>query len=217
MKETVGGFPLQAQMHIYEGVPYECGCGETHKFSQNRTEVVRELRIMKFVLGCQNGFITLVKIKGFFSYKMTSLLSAKVIDSDEKFSNMSDEERDVFFVSHMSRAADLQKRVDDGIQVPEEDSKLIGMEFESFVGGLLWNQSNYKIPPAFKLADLVIQGKMEHSILKLMLLTWSNYLKASDVLDLPFEFKQNLMFLIGSFTSDQFKDYCKENDFSIED
>ena len=159
----------------------------------------------------------LFEVSGIFSKNMTSLLSANVIDSDEKFSTMSDEEREIFFASYMSRASDFQKRVDDGIHVSEKDANLIGMEFESFVDGLLWNQNIKKTPPALKLANLVIQGKMEHSILKLMLLTWSNHLNAADDLNMPFEYKKKLMFLVGSFTSDQFKDYCKENDFSIDD
>jgi len=77
MSNTMGGRPCQLQMHIYQNCKFECGCGETHTYSSHSTEVVREIPIFKLVLqqkGCK--YVTLIKIKGFFTYKFESLLSS---------------------------------------------------------------------------------------------------------------------------------------------
>jgi len=99
LQETMGGFPPRAKMHICEGVLYECGCGKTHKYSENQIEVIRELEDMKFVFVCHNDYVTLVKLKGDLSlrsnYKFISLLSARNFGPNEdqsKFDKMSDEE-----------------------------------------------------------------------------------------------------------------------------
>ncbi len=76
-KKNMGGVPLRRKMHVYEGIHYECGCGETHLFSPSQTRVFCELGTRSFVFRCRNEYVTLIKVKGFSSYKFISLLSAK--------------------------------------------------------------------------------------------------------------------------------------------
>lgn len=78
-QNTLGGRPNQAQMHIYEGKPYHCGCGESHLFYESDISVIRQLPGgLRFVFLNENcGFVTCIKIKGLFSYKIESLFSAK--------------------------------------------------------------------------------------------------------------------------------------------
>ncbi len=79
-QKTLGGVPLRRKMYVYEGIPYECGCGETHLFSPSQTRVFCELGGRDYVFLCLNEYVTLVKVKGFSSLKFKSLLSAKVVD-----------------------------------------------------------------------------------------------------------------------------------------
>lgn len=76
-RKTLGGVPLKLKMHVYDGIPYECGCGETHLFSPSQTRVVCEIGTRDFVFLCLNEYVTLVKVKGFTSHKFKSLLSAR--------------------------------------------------------------------------------------------------------------------------------------------
>ena len=76
-QKIVGGVPLRKKMGIFDGIPYECGCGKTHIFSQSQTRVYCELGGRDYVFWCLNEYVTLVKVKGFFSHKFKSLLSAK--------------------------------------------------------------------------------------------------------------------------------------------
>ena len=76
-QKTLGGVPLRRKMYVYEGIPYECGCGETHLFSSSQTRVFCELSGRDYVFLCLNEYVTLVKVKGFSSHKFKSLLSAK--------------------------------------------------------------------------------------------------------------------------------------------
>ena len=89
-------------MTIFEGIPYKCGCGETHIFSQSQTRVYCELGGRDYVFLCLNEYVTLVKVKGFSSHKFKSLLSAKLIDPIEgknrQIDRMSDKESEVEFL-----------------------------------------------------------------------------------------------------------------------
>ncbi len=101
-RKTLGGVPLRRKMDVFEGVPYECGCGETHIFSSSQTRVFCELGGRDYVFWCHNEYLTLIKIKGFSPFKCKSLLSAKVIDPIEdknrQKDRMSDEESEVEFL-----------------------------------------------------------------------------------------------------------------------
>jgi hypothetical protein len=76
-RKTVGGVPLKKRMNVFDGIPYECGCGETHQFSPSQTRVFCELGGRDYVFWCLNEYLTLVKVKGFATHKFKSLLSAK--------------------------------------------------------------------------------------------------------------------------------------------
>lgn len=78
MVETMGGWPLNANVSVYTGKNFECACGKVHQFSGESSEVLRELSRMRFVLRCpdRNG-VTLVKVKGLFSVKIESLMGLK--------------------------------------------------------------------------------------------------------------------------------------------
>lgn len=73
---TRGGRPCALDVGIYFGCTFECGCGNVHTFNST-TEILRELPMLKLVLQdptCK--YVTFVKIKGFFKYKLESLFSA---------------------------------------------------------------------------------------------------------------------------------------------
>tara|TARA_B100000242_G_C42935708_1_gene433964 strand:- start:351 stop:623 length:273 start_codon:yes stop_codon:yes gene_type:complete len=75
---TMGGRPCQLDTSIYSGLDYECGCGSTHRWSPSAMPVIREIPVLRIVIDNPScGFVTLVKIKGIFSYKLQSELSAK--------------------------------------------------------------------------------------------------------------------------------------------
>ena len=76
-QRILGGVPLKKKMTVFEGIPYACGCGETHQFSSSQTRVFCELSGRDYVFLCLNEYLTLVKVKGFFSHRFESLLSAK--------------------------------------------------------------------------------------------------------------------------------------------
>jgi hypothetical protein len=83
--ETLGGRPCELQLHIYKRLPFDCGCGKEHKFDPyveplgiGTMKVLRELPILKLViLNKECGYVTLVKIKGIFSYRLESIFSCK--------------------------------------------------------------------------------------------------------------------------------------------
>ncbi|MBT3435461.1 MAG: hypothetical protein HOC91_11155 [Nitrospinaceae bacterium] len=77
LKKTMGGVPVKKGMFVYNGIPYECGCGETHKFSESQTRIFCELGARNFVFLCLDEYLTLVKVKGFVTHKFKSVLSAK--------------------------------------------------------------------------------------------------------------------------------------------
>ncbi len=76
--ETMGGFPVRANMAAYSGKSFQCACGTTHQFSGSQDEVLREISGMRFVFRCpERKGVTLIKIKGIFSIKLESLIGAK--------------------------------------------------------------------------------------------------------------------------------------------
>ena len=79
--ETLGGRPSQMNTSVYNGYPFECACGQIHEFDSSQIEVLRELTKMRLVLVCpvNDGYITCVKIKGWFRFKgFESLIGTKV-------------------------------------------------------------------------------------------------------------------------------------------
>ena len=78
MVETMGGWPVKANVSAYTGKNFDCACGKVHQFSGGNSEVLRELSGMRFVFRCpdRNG-LTLVKIKGLFSVKIESVVGSK--------------------------------------------------------------------------------------------------------------------------------------------
>ncbi len=67
---TTGGGPNQMNMAPYEGHPFECACGETHKFYEDTVSVIRELPKMRLVFVCpEDEHVTCVKVKGILRFK----------------------------------------------------------------------------------------------------------------------------------------------------
>ena len=85
MTNALGGRPNQAQMNIYEGMPYECGCGKTHTFSENTIGVIQELEGLKFVFvaECGYGALVLVQTKAFFSLEFVTIMSCSMESMNE--------------------------------------------------------------------------------------------------------------------------------------
>ena len=76
MQRTRGGWPVQMDLHIYEGVHYECVCGRNHAF--DGSTVLRELGGMKLVVECPNDQgVTCIRIKGFIKYSFVSLFGSR--------------------------------------------------------------------------------------------------------------------------------------------
>ena len=71
MEKTMGGMPLNADMSIYEGLTFECACGDVHEFDTHSCNVLRELKRMTFVISPKYcGGINAVKVKGLFKVSM---------------------------------------------------------------------------------------------------------------------------------------------------
>ena len=76
MSRTMGGGPVYADMSIYEGKTFKCGCGSEHLFNERECKVFRELRGMHFVIGCpEKEHMNCVKIT--FTAKLKTKFSAK--------------------------------------------------------------------------------------------------------------------------------------------
>ena len=75
-QNTFGGRPCQLDTSIYAGVEYDCGCGSSHAWDPYMMPVIRELPMLKLVIDNPScGYVTFVKIKGFFKYRFESIVS----------------------------------------------------------------------------------------------------------------------------------------------
>ena len=75
-QNTFGGRPCQLDTSIYVGVEYDCGCGSTHSWDPYTMPVIRELPGLKLVIDNPScGYVTFIKIKGFFKYRFESIFS----------------------------------------------------------------------------------------------------------------------------------------------
>jgi len=95
MTNALGGRPNQAQMNIYEGRVYECGCGRVHTFSENSIGVIQELEGLKFVFVAECGYSTLIQMKGIFSVDFVSIMSC----SREELDKLTEEDIAEIFAS----------------------------------------------------------------------------------------------------------------------
>ena len=76
-QSTFGGRPCQLDTSIYIGVEFDCGCGSTHRWDPYTMPVIRELPMLKLVIDIPScGYVTFVKIKGFFKYRFESIISS---------------------------------------------------------------------------------------------------------------------------------------------
>ena len=58
-------------------VVFECGCGKSHKVNDPSNRVFATALPVKFVIDCENGFLTFFQVKGFFAISVTSIWSVK--------------------------------------------------------------------------------------------------------------------------------------------
>lgn len=58
-------------------VVFECGCGTFHRVNDPSNRVFAISFPVKFVMDCENGYVTFFQIKGFFKQTVTSFWSAK--------------------------------------------------------------------------------------------------------------------------------------------
>jgi len=90
--ETLGGRQSQMDTSPYDGHPFECACGQNHNFNSLNIEVLRELPKMRLVLACPvtDGYITCVKIKGWFKFKgFESLFGTKIEEELDSLDTLS--------------------------------------------------------------------------------------------------------------------------------
>ncbi len=84
-RRTLGGRPNRMVVDIYNGVKFECACGQYHHFDLSLTPPVRELPRMRLVLPCPDDKgLTCVKIRGFFRFRFVSLIGVRDVKSLEQ-------------------------------------------------------------------------------------------------------------------------------------
>ena len=76
LKKTMGGVPVKKGMFVYNGIPYECGCGDKHLLEYAVFDLVAPPA--KFIFQCENDYLTAVKVKGLFKQKSIELWSCKL-------------------------------------------------------------------------------------------------------------------------------------------
>jgi len=79
----VGGNPTQ-----WHGVPFECGCGETHYYNNLNTPMVMVLKKQDggvVILSTECKYLIAIHFKGFFRFKINSLFSCKFEINEERF------------------------------------------------------------------------------------------------------------------------------------
>ncbi len=70
---------------IYNGVKFECACGQHHDFDSSLTPPVRELSGMRLVLPCPDDkSLTCVRIRGFFRFRFVSLIGVRDVKNLEE-------------------------------------------------------------------------------------------------------------------------------------
>ncbi len=69
---------------IYDGLTFECACGQSHSFDSNLTPPEIELGWMRLVIKCpDSNHLTCVKIRGFLRWRMESLFGALIPDTGD--------------------------------------------------------------------------------------------------------------------------------------
>lgn len=63
-----------------DNVVFECGCGSSHRVNDPNNRIFAISFPVKFVMDCENGFVTFFQVKGFFKQKVTSIWTAKATD-----------------------------------------------------------------------------------------------------------------------------------------
>ena len=56
----------------YGSIDYKCSCGETHDINSKNVSCRSSAKPFKALLKCENNFITMIKIEGFFKKKIIS-------------------------------------------------------------------------------------------------------------------------------------------------
>src|SRR3990172_367500 len=71
--------PNQMNMTPYEGHPFECACGASHRYAFTSVPVLRELTKMRLVLCCpETKALTCVRVKGIVRFRgFESLFGAR--------------------------------------------------------------------------------------------------------------------------------------------
>ena len=58
-------------------VVFECGCGKSHKVNDPSNRIFSVALPVKFVIDCENGYVTFFQVKGFFKSTTTTFWSTK--------------------------------------------------------------------------------------------------------------------------------------------
>ena len=66
-----------SSLNYNDKVVFECGCGSYHRVNDPSNKIFAITLPVKFVLECENGYLTFFQIKGFFKQTVTSFWSAK--------------------------------------------------------------------------------------------------------------------------------------------
>ena len=67
--------PITAMTPNYHGINFSCGCEEEHSLISTNYFLCGGFNEFFFI--CENEFVTLVRVRGFFKAKATSLWSCK--------------------------------------------------------------------------------------------------------------------------------------------
>jgi hypothetical protein len=58
-------------------VDFQCGCGKIHRVNDGSLKIFAISPIVKFYFVCNNNFVSLVKVSGFFSQKANTIATFK--------------------------------------------------------------------------------------------------------------------------------------------
>ena len=70
-KETIRP-PHLLRLKGYGSLNYNCSCGEIHNIKEKHVSCKSSAKPFKALLRCENNFITMIKIEGFFKKKLIS-------------------------------------------------------------------------------------------------------------------------------------------------
>jgi len=81
------GWDPRMNTAIYDGLDFQCACGDSHSFDTATTSPLLELPGMRLVIKCPTSHsLTCIKIRGFLQYRIESLFGALMPNPEDPLS-----------------------------------------------------------------------------------------------------------------------------------